>query len=174
MKPRFFALKSLLVVLALSALSLALATDVTHGLDRLDLFAGTWKTESQNYDTPYSKAGKVSSTLVNQCWKTGAFFICNQSVNGISRVLLTFTYLGGDSYGVTYVPADGGHASSGRLIIAGGVWTYPGQQVNLGQTTYFRNVNIFSNRDNIDFREEYSTDQQNWTLMAQGHETRVR
>lgn len=167
-------MKSLFAAMALMATSAVLGADAPQGLDRLIPFAGTWKTDSQNYDTPYSKADKVSSTLVNQCWKAGAYFVCNQSVNGTSRVLLAFTFLGGDSYGVTYVPADGGHASSGKLIIAGGMWTYPGQQVSLGQTTYFRNINIFSDPDHIDFREEYSTDQQNWSLMAEGHEVRVR
>lgn len=167
-------MKSLFAVMVLMTAPLALPADAPQGLDRLTAFSGTWKTESQNYDTPYSKAEKVSSTLVNQCWKAGAYFICNQSVNGVSRVLLAFTYLGGDSYSVTYVPADGGYASSGKLIIAGGVWTYPGQQSKLGQTTYFRNVNIFSDVDHIDFREEYSTNQQNWSLMAEGHEVRIR
>ena len=89
-------------------------------------------------------------------------------------MLLVFTYKGGDSYGVTYVPADGGHAISGELIVDGSTWTYPGQQNKLGQTTYFRNVNVFTNPDTIEFREEYSTDQQTWTLMAQGRETRIR
>jgi len=87
---------------------------------------------------------------------------------------LQFSYKAGDTYYVTYVPSDSGHAISGTVIIAGGVWTYPGQQHNLGQTIYFRTVDIFDDADNIDFREEFSNDNQNWTLMSKGHETRVR
>lgn len=166
-------MKLLLCAAALAASTLA-AADTPSALDRLIPFAGTWKSDSQTFDTPYSKAGTSSSTLVNQCWKAGQFFICNQSVNGESRVLLVFAYKGGDTFGVTYVPADGSHSISGTVLVAGGVWTYPGQQTKLGQTTYFRTVNIYGNSDNLDYREEYSQDQQTWTLMAKGHETRVR
>ena len=60
------------------------------------------------------------------------------------------------------------------MIVSGGVWTFPGQSTKLGQTTYFRTVNIFADNDNIDFREEFSIDNEHWTLMSQGHETRVR
>ena len=157
-----------------SALGMTADAPQSSDLDRLNVFAGTWKSDAENYDTIYSKAGTVSSTLVNQCWKAGAFFVCNQLVNGSSRVMLVFNYKGGDTYFVNYVPADTGRAASGTLIIAGGVWTYPGQQTKLGQTTYFRTVDIFSDNDNIDFREEFSTDNQNWTLMSKGHEKRVR
>ena len=168
-------MKIVLFVAALAASGLSVAADVpTPDLDRLNVFAGTWKSDAENFDTIFSKAGKVSSTLVNQCWKAGVFFVCNQSVNGSSRVLLAFNYKAGDTYWVSYVPSDSGHAISGTLIISGGVWTYPEQQTHLGQTTYFRTVDIFSDTDNIDFREEFSTDNQTWTLMSQGHETRVR
>ncbi|HEV2112159.1 MAG TPA: hypothetical protein VGT99_12450 [Gammaproteobacteria bacterium] len=169
-------MRILVFAAALMAATLGMAADAPQSsdLDRLNVFAGTWKSEAENYDTIFSKAGIVSSTLVNQCWKAGAFFVCNQSVNGVSRVLLAFGYKGGDTYFVNYVPADTGRAVSGTVIIAGGVWTYPGQQTKLGQTTYFRTVDIFNDNDNIDFREEFSTDNQNWTLMSKGHETRVR
>lgn len=171
-------MKILLMAAALALPVLGSAADAppnpTPDLDRLAVFAGSWKSELENYDTPYSSAASVSSTLVNQCWKAGAFFMCNQSVNGVSRVLLVFTYKSGDSFSVTYVPADGGHAISGTVIVAGGVWTFPGQSTKLGQTVYFRTVNIYSNPDNIDFREEFSTDQQNWTLMSKGHQSRIR
>lgn len=172
MKTRLFA-----VVLTVSGFSMAAGgadTPAPQGLDRLAVFAGTWKSESQTFKTPYSEETSVTSTLVNQCWKAGAFFMCNQSVDGASRVMLVFTYKAGDSYGVTYVPADGSHAVTGSVVVAGGVWTYPGESHKYGQVTYFRTVNIYSDNDNLDYREEYSEDQQTWTLMAKGHETRVR
>jgi hypothetical protein len=168
-------MRILVFIAALFAVAPAVTADTPPpDLDRLAVFAGTWRSTAQNFDTIYSKAGAVSSTLVNQCWKTGAFFLCNQSVNGSSRVMLVFSYKGGDTYWVSYVPADTGHAISGTVVIAGGVWTYPGQQTHLGQITYFRTVDIFSDNDNIDFREEFSSDNEHWTLMSQGHEARVR
>ncbi len=168
-------MRILVLAAALLTIAPAATADAPQSeLDRLAVFAGTWKSDAQNFDTPYSTAATVSSTLVNQCWKAGAFFVCNQAVNGISRVLLVFSYKGGDTYWISEVPADTGHAASSTVIVSGGVWTFPGQSTKLGQTTYFRTVDIFNGTDGIDFREEFSTDNEHWTLMSQGHETRVR
>src|SRR5690242_20696300 len=168
-------MKMLLFAAALLAAAPAVTADTPQSdLDRLAVFAGTWKSDAENYDTLYSHAGTVSSTLVNQCWKAGAFFVCNQSVNGVSRVMLVFSYKAGDTYWISEVPADTGHAASSTVIVSGGVWTFPGQSTKLGQTTYFRTVDIFNGTDSIDFREEFSTDKENWTLMSKGHESRVR
>ena len=169
-------MKTLLFAAAFFGSTLGVAADAPapDGLDRLNVFAGTWKSVGQNFKTPYSEASDTSSIVTNQCWKSGAFFLCNQAVDGVSRVLVVFTYKGGDTYTVSNIPAGGGIASNGSLVISGGVWTFPGVSHKYGQVTYFRTVNIYSNNDNLDYREEYSEDQQTWTPMAQGHETRIR
>jgi len=168
--------KIILSAAALLASSLVLGADAPapSALDRLNVFAGTWKSEIQNFKTPYSEESQGSSTLVNQCWKAGAFFVCNQTVDGVSRALLVFSFVGGDTYSEVAIPAASGHGSNGTLLIDGGVWTFPGEQHKLGLVTYFRTVNIYDGNDSLDFREEYSTDRQTWTLMSKGHETRVR
>ena len=169
-------MKSLLLAAALAVSALATAADAPEPspLDRLNVFAGTWKSDVQNFKTPYSEEGGGSSTLVNQCWKTGDFFVCNQSVNGTSRAMLVFSYKGGDTYNEVEVSADSGHGANGALLVDGGVWTFPGQFHKLGQVVYVRTVNIYSGTDSLDFREEYSDDQQTWTVMSKGHETRIR
>jgi hypothetical protein len=162
---------------ALAWCGMALAADqapAPEGLEKLKVFSGAWRSESENFDTIFSHAAKVSSLLANECSVKGNFYVCDQSVNGQSRVLLVFAHAGGDTYGVTYIPADGGHAITGALIVVDNTWTYPGQQSKLGQITYFRTVDIFTDADTIEFREEFSTDNQHWTLMAKGHETRVK
>ena len=166
--------KIILSAAALLASSFALGADSPSSLDRLNVFAGTWKSDTQTFKTPYSEEGSSSYTLVNQCWKTGAFFVCNQSVDGVSRSMLVFSYKGGDTFKEVAISADSGFGSNGTLLVDGGVWTFPGEQHKYGQVTYFRTVNIYDGIDSLDYREEYSTDQQNWTLMAKGHETRVR
>ena len=166
--------KLILSAAALLASSLAVGADAPSPLDRLNIFAGTWKSDTQTFKTPYSEESNGSSTLVNQCWKAGAFFVCNQSVDGVSRSMLVFSYKGGDTYKEVAVSAESGVGSNGILLIDGGVWTFPAESHRYGQVTYFRTVNIYNGNDNLDYREEYSTDQQNWTLMAKGHETRVR
>ena len=166
--------KALLIAALLAGSSFAAVADAPSPLDRLNVFAGTWKSDTQTFKTPYSEEGSSSYTLVNQCWKAGAFFVCNQSVDGVSRTMLVFSYKGGDTYNEAAIPADSGHASNGTVLIDGGVWTFPGESHKLGQVTYFRTVNIYDGNDSLDYREEFSTDQQNWTLMAKGHETRVK
>jgi hypothetical protein len=69
-------------------LALAQAT----GIDAIEAYRGTWKTEMEHFNTPYSKAGKESSTLHNDCLKSGEFFACHQIVNGESKALIIFTY----------------------------------------------------------------------------------
>lgn len=169
-------MKSLLLAAALAVSALATAADAPAptALDRLNVFAGTWKSDIQNFKTPYSEESTGSSTLVNQCWKTGAFFICNQTVDGVSRALLVFTFKGGDTYNEAEISADSGRSANGTLLVDGGVWTFPGQFHKLGQVVYVRTVNIYNDNDSLDFREEFSTDQQTWTVMSKGHETRVR
>jgi hypothetical protein len=168
--------KFILSAAALLASSLAVAADAPSSspLDRLNVFAGTWKSDTQNFETPYSHESAGSYTLVNQCWKAGAFFVCNQSVDGVSRSMLVFSFKGGDTYSEVAVTAETGAGSNGTLLVDGGVWTFPGQFHKLGQVIYVRTVNIYSGNDSLDYREEFSTDQQNWTLMAKGHESRIK
>lgn len=166
--------KAIMFAALLAASSYAAAADAPSPLDRLNIFAGTWKSDTQTFKTPYSEEGSSSYTLVNQCWKAGAFFVCNQSVDGVSRTMLVFSYKGGDTYKEVAVSADSGMGSNGTLLVDGGVWTFPGETHKLGQVVYFRTVNIYDGNDSLDYREEYSNDQQNWTLMAKGHESRVK
>jgi hypothetical protein len=51
--------------------SVALAQ--AFAIDAIQAYAGTWKTETEHFDTPYSKAGREASTLRNECWKNGGF-----------------------------------------------------------------------------------------------------
>jgi len=94
-------------------------------------------------------------------------------VNGESKVLLVFTYDAGRNEYTSYqIPQGGAPAGSGKLLIDGNQWTYPWQNGQGANTTYFRVVNLFNGPDKIEFRQEYSTDQVHWTLMGQGTETR--
>ena len=143
------------------------------GIDAIQAYEGTWKTEMEHFNTPYSKEGKESSTLRNDCWKSVEFYACHQIVNGESKALLVFTY---DPKTRTYtsypIMNDGRAAGHGKLVIEGNVWTYPWEDTENGKTTYFRVVNTFTGPNRIEFRQEYSTDDQNWTVMAKGSEVK--
>ena len=143
------------------------------GIDAIQAYAGTWKTEMEHFNTAYSKAGKESTTLQNDCWKSGEFYACHQIVNGESKALIVFTYDSTTKAYTTYpIMLDGRAAGHGKLVIEGKVWTYPWEDSENGKTTYFRVVNTFTAPNRIEFQQEYSTDQKSWTLMAKGSEVK--
>ena len=145
-----------------------------QGLDLLKAYAGHWKSEIHYLDTPYSKQGDTAYDLRNDCWRSAGYYACDQFVGGESKALLVFTWdpqHGYLSYPIT--PGSGDTVHAGPLIVAGSVWTFPWQLLKDGKTTYFHVLNTWSTPDRIEFRQEYSADGKQWTLMAEGHETRV-
>lgn len=166
--------------IAAVAVGLAVAS-VVHagepvGLDKLKAYAGSWQGEIHHVDTPFSKAGAESMALRNDCWRTDLYYVCEQIVGGEPKVLLVFTYdAKTDTYTSRPIPADGGPAGSGELRIQGSVWTFPWTGTDKqGKTVYFHVLNTWSSPDRIEFRQEYSTDNAHWTVMATGRETRVK
>ena len=151
----------------------AAAAAADGGLDRIAVYAGTWHTQAEDYATPYSKAGTETGVLHNDCWRGRAFYTCEQIVDGQPKALIVFQRGKDDDHYVTHaLPADGSAGGDGTLIVAGGRWTFPWQFGDHGKTVYARTVNVFSGRDRIDYRQEYSYDQVHWTPMAKGTETR--
>ena len=144
------------------------------GVDVIWAYAGTWKIETEHFDTAHSKAAHEKTTLFNDCWKSGGYVACNQYVDGESKVLIVFTYSEKDKVYTSYqVPSDGSAPGSGKLTIEGNVWTFPWQITDAGTTTYYRVVNVFSSPDTIEYRQEYSTDKEHWTVTARGHELKI-
>lgn len=144
------------------------------GIEAIQAYAGVWKTEIEHLETAHSKASRERSVLHNSCWKSGAYYACNQYVDGDSKILLVFTYDAKENaYNSYQIPQSGGEAGHGRLLIDGNVWTFPWQTNEGGTTTYFRVVNVFTGSSSIEFRQEFSADKAHWTLMAKGQETKI-
>ncbi len=158
----------------LSLAGFAAPPDKAAGIDAIRAYEGTWDITIDHLDTAQSKASHEKAALRNDCWKSGAYFACNQYVNGESKILLVFTYNESKNEYTSYqIPQGGGESGAGRLLIEGNVWTFPWQAGESGKTTYFRVVNVFDGSDKIEFRQEFSTDQAHWTLMAKGTEIRT-
>ena len=144
------------------------------GIDAIMAYAGTWNVHGEHFATAYSQAGKEDKTLRNDCWKSGAYVACNQYVDGASKVLLVFTYNDKEKMYTTYQIPQGGEApGSGKLQIAGNIWTFPWQVTQGDTTIYFRVVNVFTGSDRIDYAQEFSPDNVHWNTMAKGSETRA-
>ena len=143
-------------------------------VERLWAYAGTWKVETESFNTPYSKAGRDAKTLRNDCWKSGAYVACRQIVDNDPKILLVFTCSGKDSTCTSYqIPADGSDAHSAKMTIEGDRWTFPWSVSENGKTTWFRVVNVWPTSTTIEYRQEFSTDQVHWTPMSVGHEVKI-
>ncbi|MGA9854919.1 MAG: hypothetical protein WBR29_06565 [Gammaproteobacteria bacterium] len=150
------------------------AAPLPTGLDKLAVYAGTWKTETGHFDTPFSKAGKDSATIKNDCWRSGDYYACNQYLNGKSKVLLIYTYdAKHDTYTVYPIVAGDANVQPDKLIIHGNVWTFPWETKEKGKTIYFHVIDAFTAIDTIEHREEYSMDKVRWYPMAQGYEKKL-
>jgi hypothetical protein len=143
------------------------------GVDAIAGYAGVWKTQMDHVDTPYSKKGHEEATLKNDCWKSGAYFACRQIVDGDPKILLVFTCKGQHDCMSYQIPADGSKAGSGKVVLDGKTWMFPWESTEDGKTTYFRVVNVWTSATTIDFRQEFSSDREHWTVMASGHEVKV-
>jgi hypothetical protein len=153
----------------------ASAASAAEGLDKMAVLTGTWKTDSQQFDTDFSKAGRDTSTLRNDCWRSGEFYACDQYVNGKSKALIVFSFSASDGTYNTYAIRSGGApASSGKLKIDGDTWTYQNPQDADSQSPYFRTVNVFEDDSKIHFSVEFTRDNQHWVTMNEGVETRQK
>ncbi|MGH8372843.1 MAG: hypothetical protein ACRETO_08930 [Gammaproteobacteria bacterium] len=151
------------------------AASLPAGLDKLAAYAGTWQTESKSFVTAYSKAGQQHATLQNDCWRSGDFYACHQSVDGKSAALVVFLYnIKTDTYITHAIPADGGAASDGILSIKSNTWTFPWQSSEQGKPVYFHVINVFTDRNHIEYRQEFSRDNRHWTVMTKGRDIRMQ
>lgn len=144
-------------------------------LDVFAAYAGTWQSDIQYQDTPYSKQSEAKYQLRNDCWRSAGFYACDQFVDGASKALLVFMYDARKGYSSYPIPAEGAESvHPGPINIEGKVWTFPWELKKDGKTTYFHVVNTWTSQDSIEFRQEYSEDGKQWRTMAEGHEVRVK
>ena len=161
-------------LLGIAPFAFATGSATPTGIDAIYAYAGTWKTSIDHLDTAYSKAGHETSTLQNDCWKSGSYLACRQIVDGDPKVLLVFTCRADGRTCSSYqIPSDGAAPGSGAVIVDEKTWTFPWNITKEGKTTYFRVVNTWSSPRTIEFRQEFSNDQVHWTTMATGHDSKV-
>lgn len=149
-------------------------TATPQALQPLEVLAGTWVADGQTFDTEYSKAGKDSSTLHNDCWQSGMFYVCDQIVDGDSKALILF--VAGEKAGtfVSYGIVPPNPANAGQLVISGNTWAYGGVIAG-AQPPYWRTLNEFANAAGtvtIHYKVQFSKDGQSWISTKEGVETR--
>jgi len=146
------------------------------GIDVIAAYSGSWKTEIEHLDTKFSKAGKETTSLRNDCWRSGEYFACHQYVDEKPAVLLVFTYNPKDDVYHSYViPPDGSESHMGTVLIKGNTWIFPWEDKDdAGKQYYFHVVNEWSSATTIEYRQEFSEDKVHWTVSGRGHETKLK
>jgi hypothetical protein len=63
-----------------------------QGIEKIAAYAGSWSIHIEHLATAYSKASDEHTQLRNDCWRSGGYFACDQYVEGVSKVLIVFTF----------------------------------------------------------------------------------
>lgn len=165
----------LVLVISILGLSLAQTTsaDEQAATRKLGVFVGKWHSEGAFLDSPYSKAGKVTSNIDCAWSPQGNFLICEQLItdsSGQHTQLSVFSYNSKDgNYTISSMAGPGKEPWNGTLIINGNIWTYPGGYEANGKKVQIRTINDFSVPGVEGFKTEFSDDGgAHWTLTLQG------
>jgi hypothetical protein len=140
---------------------------------KLDVFLGKWQSEGIFSDTPFSQAGKVSSSIECRRSPQTNFLVCEQQItqtSGKSIQLSIYSYNAKDkNYTISSIAGPGAQPWNGTVIISGNLWTYPVGFEKDGKKIQIRTTNDFSVPGTEVFKTEFSDDGGgHWTVMLQG------
>lgn len=167
----------LILVLGVSIQALSLpqtsATDEQTATRKLGVFVGKWHSEGAFLDSPFSKAGKVTSDIDCGWSPQGNFLICEQLITdstGKHTQLSVFSYNSKDgNYTISSMAGPGKEPWNGTLLISGNIWTYPGGYEANGKKVQIRTINDFSVPGVESFKTEFSDDGgAHWIVTLQG------
>ncbi len=171
--------KLALLILIAGTTMCGLASVQNAGMDeqaatkKLGVFVGKWQSEGAFFDTPYSKAGKVSSQIDCDWSPQSNFLICEQLItdsDGKHNQLSIFSYNSKDgNYTISSMAGPGKQPWNGTVLINGNIWTYPGDFEANGKKVQIRTTNDFSVSGTESFKTEFSDDGgAHWIVTLQG------
>lgn len=132
----------------------------------LALYNGGWKVQKTGAATP--------DHLMNHCARLGAYYSCEQEVNGKESALVVFVPADAPGKYHTQAILPSGFATGrGDLEIHGDHWVYIGKDVENAKTTWYRTTNEFKGKDHIHFEQAQSEDGSHWKMTGSGDEERV-
>ncbi len=149
------------------------SADEQAATKELGVFVGKWHSEGSFFDTPYSKAGKVTSNVDCGWSPQSNFLICEQHItdsSGQHTQLSIFSYNSKDgNYTISSMAGPGKQPWNGTVIIHGDIWTYPGGYEANGKKVEIRTTNDFSVPGTESFKTEFSADGgAHWIVTLQG------
>lgn len=172
-KKSFFLIAVAAVAISTLAPAQTNSTDEHAATQKLGVFVGKWHSEGAFLDSPFSKAGKVTSNIDCGWSPQGNFLICEQLItdsSGQHTQLSVFSYNSKDgNYAISSMAGPGKEPWNGTLIINGNIWTYPGGYEANGKKVQIRTINDFSVPGVESFKTEFSDDGgAHWILTLQG------
>ena len=166
-----------------AASTLALASDhlavpqFAPELTKMDVWVGTWESQTQVMTTPYSEAASVTSEMTCSWSPHHGFILCDHLMNGptgVSNSLSVYTY---DESGKTYKFFGVDKDSSPREIpmqVKGNVWSFGTEVQNQDKTIMFLTNDEFISDKVMNFSTEFSEDNgRNWKKLNQGQLTKI-
>lgn len=152
--------------------------DEQAATQKLGAFVGKWQSEGTFFDTPYSKAGKVTSVIDCSWSPQHNFLVCEQLIadsGGKHTQLSIYSYNSKEgNYTISSMAGPGTEPWNGTVIINGHIWSYPGGYEANGKKITIRTTNDFSVPGVETFQVQFSDDDgAHWvtTLKGTAHKT---
>jgi hypothetical protein len=166
-----------------AASTLALASDnlqlpkLAPEISKMNVWVGTWESQTQVMTTPYSQAASVTSEMTCTWSPHHGFILCDHLMNGvdgISNSLSVYTY---DDAAKTYKFFGVEKDESPREVpmqVKGNVWSFGTEVQNQDKTIMFLTNDEFLSDKVMHFRTEFSEDNgRNWKELNQGELTKI-
>ncbi|MGA2552562.1 MAG: hypothetical protein ABSF50_20645 [Burkholderiaceae bacterium] len=135
----------------------------------------TWRVRIESFLTPYSKPDRELTTVRTDCRIRANSRVCRQSIDedpkGSSWAIIADEEPSAHWCDPTVFRSSNG--TPGRPVIEGGTWVCTWIKIDDGRKVHFRLVKVLQGPWDIEFRSEFSTDGEHWTVMSQGHETKL-
>jgi hypothetical protein len=167
-----------------AASTLALGSDhlvvpkIAPEISKMDVWVGTWESQTQVMTTPYSEAASMTSEMTCTWSPHHGFILCDHLMNGptgvVSNSLSVYTY---DETAKAYKFFGVDKDDSPREVpmqVNGNVWSFGTEVQNQDKTIMFQTNDEFLSDKVMHFRTEFSEDNgRNWKELNQGQLTKI-
>ena len=139
----------------------------------LTIYDGSWTIKA---DHPWGGgAPGTLDHLVSHCERFSHYFACEQTVNGKTVSLLTYTATSDSAkYNCRTLAPDGLAGGRGDMTLEGGHWTYLDKPPLKLKGTWSRTENFILDQNHIRFEEYESSDEgKTWVQTNSGTEERI-
>ena len=162
---------TLAVAFFMSLFAMAQAPVVGSKQAPLAGYIGHWQTSGKFYDTKFSKAHTVTSTLDCSWSPQGTYMVCEQLIHddqGEHTQLTIYTPNPNDVNFTFYTfNTPGEKPYMGSLKIEGDTWTYGPPADQADKYPLFRTINIVKNGE-VTYKVEMAEEAGKWTTLSDG------